>query len=234
MSQVPPPPPPPPGFTPPPPPPPPGAMSSGGEFSPVAAISYAWSATLKNIGPLALMTLVIVVVQLVLQFAFGGGRGPIALIISIATSVVSLILAMGLIRAALRVTDGGKPSLGQLTETDQLGPYLVQAILVGIAIGIGLLLCILPGIIAAVLFAFAGYVVIDARDGDAVGAIKRSFALVKDNFGPVLGLMVLLILINIAGALLCGIGLLFTYPMTSVAFAYTYRTLNGQPVANIS
>lgn len=209
-------------------------MPSGAAFSPGAAISYAWNATMKNFGPLVLMTLVILVIQVSLQLAFGGGDGPIALVISIATSVVSLILAMGLIRAALRVTDGGKPDLSQLTETDQLGPYIVQAILVGIAIGIGLLLCILPGVIAAVLFAFAGYVVIDARDGDAVGAIKRSFALVKGNFGPVLGLMVLLILINIAGALLCVIGLLFTYPMTSVAFAYTYRTLNGQPVANIS
>lgn len=232
MSQIPPPP-PPPGFNPPPPPPPPGAMSSGGAFSPGAAISYAWSATVKNLGPLVLMTLVILLAQVVLQVGFSGGEGVIALLLSIATSVVSLILAMGLIRAALRVTDGGTPELSQLTETDQLGPYIVQAILVGLAIGIGLLLCIIPGFIAAVLFAFAGYAVIDARDGDAVGAIKRSFEIVKGNFGAVLGLMVLLILINIVGALLCGIGLLFTYPMTSVAIAYAYRTLNGQPVAAI-
>ncbi|CAB4856879.1 MAG: hypothetical protein F2782_00990 [Actinobacteria bacterium] len=232
MSQIPPPP-PPPGFNPPPPPPPPGAMSSGAGFTPSAAISYAWSATMKNLGPLVLMTLVILVAQVVIQVGFSGGRGVVALLLSIATSVVSLILAMGLIRAALRVTDGGTPELSQLTETDQLGPYIVQAILVGIAIGIGLVLCIIPGLIAAVLFAFAGYAVIDTRDGDAVGAIKRSFEIVKGNFGAVLGLIVLLMLINIAGAMLCGIGLLFTYPMTSVAIAYAYRTLNGQPVAAI-
>ncbi|CAB4797336.1 unannotated protein [freshwater metagenome] len=232
MSQIPPPP-PPPGFNPPPPPPPPGAMSSGAGFTPGAAISYAWNATMKNLGPLVLMTLVILVAQVVIQVGFSGGRGVVALLLSIATSVVSLILAMGLIRAALRVTDGGTPELSQLTETDQLGPYIVQAILVGIAIGIGLVLCIIPGLIAAVLFAFAGYAVIDTRDGDAVGAIKRSFEIVKGNFGAVLGLIVLLMLINIAGAMLCGIGLLFTYPMTSVAIAYAYRTLNGQPVAAI-
>jgi len=188
---------------------------------------------MKNIGPLVLTTLVILVAQVVLRVGFSGGRGVVALLLSIATSVVSLILAMGLIRAALRVTDGGTPELSQLTETDQLGPYIVQAILVGLAIGIGLLACIIPGVIAAVLFAFAGYAVIDSRDGDAVGAIKRSFEIVKGNFGAVLGLMLLLMLINIAGALLCGIGLLFTYPMTSVAIAYAYRTLNGQPVAAI-
>ena len=208
-------------------------MSSGAGFTPGAAISYAWSATMKNIGPLVVMTLVILVAQVVIQFGFSGGKGVFALLLSIVTAVVSLILSMGLMRAALRVTDGGTPELSQLTETDQLGPYIVQAILVGIAIGIGLVLCIIPGLIAAVLFAFAGYVVIDTRDGDAVGAIKRSFEIVKGNFGAVLGLFVLLMLINLVGAMLCGIGLLFTYPMSSVAFAYAYRTLNGQPVAAI-
>ncbi len=231
MSQIPPPP-PPPGFNPPPPPPPPGAMSSG-SFSPGSAISYAWTATMKNFGPLVLMTLVILVVQVMLQVVFGGQKDGVAFIFTIVTSIVSLILAMGLIRAALRVTDGGTPDLSQLTETDQLGAYILQAILVGLAVGVGLVVCILPGIVAAVFFAFAGYVVIDQRDGDALGAIKRSFEMVKGNFWGVVALMILLVLINVAGALLCFIGLLFTYPMTSVAFAYAYRTLNGQQVAAI-
>ena len=209
-------------------------MSSGAGFTPGAAITYAWSATMKNLGPLVLMTLVILVAQVVLQVGFlRGGSSAIAWPLSIATTIVSLILSMGLTRAALRVTDGGTPELSQLTETDQLGPYIVQSILVGLAIGIGILLCLVPGLIAAVLLAFTGYAVIDTRDGDAIGAIKRSFEIVKGNFGAVLGLTVLLFLINFVGFLLCGIGLLFTYPMTAVALAYAYRTLNGQPVAAI-
>jgi len=209
-------------------------MSSGGGFSPGTAISYAWSATVKNIGPLVLMTLVCLVVEAaVVLVILGRVTGVIFFLFFIATSIISLILSMGLIRAALRVTDGGKPELSQLTETDQLGPYIVQAILVGLAVGIGYVLCIIPGLIARNLFAFAGYAVIDSRDGDAVGAIKRSFEIVKGNFWAVLGLMLLLGLINVAAFLLCGIGLLFTYPMSLVAIAYAYRTLNGQPVAAI-
>ena len=37
--------------------------------------------------------------------------------------------------------------------------------------------------------------------------------------------------INLVGAILCGIGLLFTYGITAIAVAYAYRTLRGEPVA---
>jgi uncharacterized membrane protein len=40
--------------------------------------------------------------------------------------------------------------------------------------------------------------------------------------------------INIVGALLCGIGLLFTYGITAIAVAYAYRTLRGESVAQIA
>ena len=43
----------------------------------------------------------------------------------------------------------------------------------------------------------------------------------------------LLFLINIVGALLCGVGLLFTYGITAIAVAYAYRSLSGEPVAPI-
>ena len=85
--------------------------------------------------------------------------------------------------------------------------------------------------IAAVFFGFAGYVVIDQHEADPINAIKRSIALVKPKFGPLLGLLCLLALINIVGVLLCFVGLLVTYPLTAVAMAYTYRSLSGQPIA---
>jgi len=38
-------------------------------------------------------------------------------------------------------------------------------------------------------------------------------------------------LINIVGAILCGLGLLVTWPLTIVAGAYVYKSLKGEPVA---
>ena len=240
MSQVPPPPPPPPpppgSMPPPPPPPPPGFGGSGpvggGEFRVGDAVSYGWNATVKNIGPMLVITIVILLVQAVLRFVGAGFHNNLlAAAWNIMLFVVGLVLAMGLIRAALRVTDGGRPDVNQLTQTDDFLPYLLVAIITGVLIGIGLLLCIVPGIIVAVFVGFAGYVVIDQHETDPIAAVKRSFEIVKPKFGPIIGLLFLLALINIVGALLCGVGLLFTYPMTAVTLAYTYRTLNGQPIA---
>ncbi len=40
--------------------------------------------------------------------------------------------------------------------------------------------------------------------------------------------------INLVGAILCGIGLLFTYGITAIAVAYAYRTLRGESVAALA
>ena len=237
MSQVPPPhpPPPPPGsMPPPPPPPPPGGMGpmGGGEFRVGDAISYGWNATVKNIGPMLVITIVILLAQAVLRFVGVGFNSQLLQFVwAVITMVVGMILGMGLIRAALRVTDGGRPDVNQLTQLDDFGPYLLVSIIAGVIIGIGMLLCIIPGIIAAVFLGFGGYVVIDQHEADPIAAIKRSIALVKPKFGPMLGLVFLLALINVLGLLLCFVGLLFTYPLTAIALAYTYRTLSGQPIA---
>ncbi len=53
------------------------------------------------------------------------------------------------------------------------------------------------------------------------------------HFGAVLGLVAVLILINIVGALLCCIGLLFTVGISAISWAYAYRALAGEPVAPV-
>ena len=117
MSQVPPPPPPPPpppgSMPPPPPPPPPGSGPiGGGEFRVGEAISYGWNATVKNIGPMLIITIVILVVQAVLRFIGVGFDNQVLLFVwTVLGFAVGLVLAMGLIRAALRVTDGGRPDV---------------------------------------------------------------------------------------------------------------------------
>ncbi|MFM7059564.1 MAG: hypothetical protein ACKOZL_00025 [Actinomycetes bacterium] len=195
-------------------------------------MSYGWHATLKNFGPLLTITIVIWIVQAVLQFVGAGLRNQVLQTVWFVLLVaVGFVLAMGLIRAALRVTDGGRPDVNQLTQTEDFFPFLVVQIIAGIAIVVGMYLCILPGIIAAVFLGFAGYVVLDSHESDPIAAIKRSIAIVKPKFGPLLGLAFLMLLINFVGLLLCFVGLLFTYPMTAVVFAYAYRSLSGQPIA---
>ena len=234
MSQVPPPPPP----ASPPPPPPSGAVPTGGggaAFNLGDAVSYGFNGLMKNIGPMILITLVIVLVNLVLTIiAFPFDNAFMRLIINLIGWIVGMVLAMGLIRASLAVTAGRTPEVSMLFETENLGSYVIASILFGIGLFIGLILCIIPGIFFAVVFGFFGYVIVERGEQSPIDALKRAATITEGHRGALFGLMLVLFLINLVGAILCGIGLLFTYPLTAIAIAYAYRTLSGEPVAPVN
>ena len=229
---------------PPPPPPPPGeppnygnqpAAAGGGDLDAGAAISYGWNALKRFLGPFLLIALVIIVVQVALSLVgLAFDNYWLQMTWNILTWVVGLILAMGLIRAALAVLDGREPEVGMLFRTDGLAAYLIASILVGLLFGVGLILCIIPGLIVLFLFAFYGYAIVDGRTNDAIESMKMSYQLVTKHVGALLLLFILCFLINVLGALLCFVGLLFTYPITAVAIAYAWRKISGGQVAQIA
>lgn len=237
MSDFPPPPPPPPQPPPPPPPPPPGgeAYGVGGSAVPFSignAVSYGWNAYWKNVGPMAMLTLVIFVVNLVLNLV-GNSTDSFALrfTFTVLGWLIGLLLAFGLIRAALAVTRGETPEVGMLFQPDGFGPYIVATILFGLAVAVGLVLCIIPGIILAVVWMFYGYVLSENPEGmSPTDALSRAAEISKGHRWELFGLAIVLILINFVGLLACGIGLLFTYGITALAIAYAYRSLTGQGV----
>ncbi len=130
------------------PPPPPGAPtpSRNADFNVGDALNYAWAAYRKNLGPLLLITLVIFVLQLIVNLLGRSSTSTFMNVVFVVGGfVVATILAMGLLRASLSVVRGETPSVNQLTETEGLGSYLVASILFGInvigamACGVGLL-----------------------------------------------------------------------------------------------
>ena len=92
-----------------------------------AAIGYGWNGFTRNVGPLILITLVVVLVSVGLSLLgqLFLDSWLVALTWNILTTVVSLIIAMGLIRAALAVVDGRTPEVSMLFQTDGFVPYLI-------------------------------------------------------------------------------------------------------------
>jgi uncharacterized membrane protein len=181
---------------------------------------------------MVLITLVIFVVQLLISIVGSGTNGAIArVVLQLLSFVVGIVLAMGLIRASLAVCEGRQPEVSMLLQTDGFFNYLVAAILFGIAVFFGLVLCIIPGIILAVVFHYFGYAIVQQPELGAVDALKRSAEITKGSRWQLFGLALLLLLINFVGLLACGVGLLFTYGISAIAIAYAYKTLSGQAVA---
>jgi uncharacterized membrane protein len=216
-----------------PPPPPPGSPppSGGGPIDVGQAISYGWKAYWRNAGPLVVLALVIFVVSFVIN-VIGQNVNGLAprVVLQLIGFVVGIVFAMGLIRASLAVVEGRTPDLSVLFETDGFGPYLLASILAAIGVIAGFVLCIVPGVILALIWQFFGYVIVENPATSPVDALRRSAELTKGSRWQLLLLAIVLFAINLVGVIACLVGLLFTYGITAVTLAYTYKTLGGQPV----
>ncbi|HSO97030.1 MAG TPA: DUF975 family protein [Acidimicrobiia bacterium] len=249
MSQMPPPP-PPPGTTPPPPPPgmPPPATLEQRPFGIGDAISYGWSKYWQNVGILLAITVLIIVINAVaggilsaignafprVHYTSGNTRYGIGvgfILAQIISLVIGAVLAMGLIRATLAVTEGQKPDVSMLFRSEGLAAYIVASILVTIGVLIGLILLIIPGIILLIMWHFYGFVIVQNPDIGATEAMRRSAEITRGHRWQLFGLGLLLFGINILGLMACCVGVLFTEGITAMAVAYAYKTLSGQPVA---
>ena len=73
-----------------------------------------------------------------------------------------------------------KPEVGDLFKFDGYGPYVGVSILFGLGFYIGLILCIVPGIIFAVAFGFYGFVIAERGEGmGVIDSLKESADLTR-------------------------------------------------------
>ena len=218
-----------------------GPAPGGGGMQPAAggvdiggSISYGWGKFSANAGPLIVAILFMwgaSVVLSIIGLPITQTGFLVQLLWNVVVVVVSAVVSMGIVRMALALTKGEPIDMGMaIPSGPMLVPYAITGVIVGIAVGFGLIFCIIPGILAATFLLFSQFAVLDEnlQPGDA---LKRSIDLVKPKFGAVLGFMIVCFLINLLGALLCFIGLLVTWPLTIVAGAYVYRSLKGETIA---
>jgi uncharacterized membrane protein len=222
---------------PPPPPPPPADRPYGGPAGPAPvnvgeSVSYGWAAYWKNVGPMLVIAVVIFAIEIVFGLIANATNSvALQILIQLLGWLAGVLLALGWFRVALEITSGRRPEVGDVFRAEGYGPYIVASIVFTIGFWIGLALCIIPGIIFAVVFGFYGFVA--AERGNAVQpmeTLQRAAEITRGHRWQLFGLAIVLTLINFVGVLLCAVGLLFTSGITIIAWAYTYRRLSGEPV----
>ena len=154
----------------------------------------------------------------------------VSLLFSVISFVVNLVVQAAIIRGALDLTYGRPLSLGSMFSGLNLVQVGIASVVLAILTVVGLVLCILPGLVVLFFTAYTLYFVVD-KEMPALEAIKASANLVNRNVGTLLGFFLASVLAYILGAILCGVGLLVAIPVVLIAQAYTYRTLQGETVA---
>jgi uncharacterized membrane protein len=211
-------------------------------YSPADALRFGWRHFTASPATLLVPVLVIGAAVVVVSFlvnlivgAAGSDRsfGAALLAAALASAIVSLItqlLIAGLYKGGASVADGRGFSLGEVFEGWDKAQVLIAAVIIAVLTLIGTILCYFPALIVGYFTQFTLLFIVD-KQLSALDALKASFRLCMDNLGPTIVWYLLAVICLIVGAVLCLIGLLVAAPVVLVGLAYTFRRLQGEPVA---
>ena len=236
-------------------PPPPGYGAPGPSYSIGDALTWAWQKFARNAVPLLVATLVFGLLLIVLNMLSSqllqavspeastvteigdsllesttraiSGAGIAALILSsLVQIVVSGVVASAYYGGLVDIANGQPVTVGSFFRPRNVVSVVIASLIVGILTGIGVVLCILPGLLVTVFTLFSTVAIVD-RNLSPIDGIKASIDITKAHFGKLLLAWLMSVALLAVGALLCGVGLLVTAPLAYLFVVYTYRTLSG-------
>jgi uncharacterized membrane protein len=148
-------------------------------------------------------------------------------IVTLVSIVASVLVGLGLTTFSLRAHDNIETvQISDLWNPGLFWRFLGAYILTVLAIALGFLALIIPGIILSMGLAFVSYLVVDRGLGP-IEAMKESWRVTKGHKWQLLLLFLALLGINLLGILALVIGVFVTVPITMLAFAHAYRTLTS-------
>jgi len=128
----------------------------------------------------------------------------------------------GLFLMAVRRVRGEQVAIGDVfAGYKRTGPVIGAYLLMGIAIGLGTLLCIIPGFYVAGALAFVPILVLD-QELDVMQTLETSYNALKSHAWSMFGLLFVLGLVTLLGFCACGVGILVSFPVYVMALALTY------------
>jgi uncharacterized protein involved in cysteine biosynthesis len=188
-------------------------MSNGGSASIVdhfrAGLEILKQYPVMVVPPLAAQAIVFVLALLFVggaatAVALGGGAGLAgaflgAFVLAMVGALLSLVSSAVTILMARDALAGREPAIGDAlgAVTARLGDVVIASVLVTVIVSFGLLLLVVPGLIAGFFLVFTlPAVLLDGRG--SVEALKQSASLVLANVGAVVGLVIGVIVAGVA------------------------------------
>jgi hypothetical protein len=144
----------------------------------------------------------------------------------ILTSVIDIYIGIITMVVSLKLIRGVKMNVNETWFTDKQAilQYVLVIIVYGFLVMVGYMLLIIPGIIIQVVYSLAVYLAID-RGMKMKAAMAESRRLTAGNRWKIFEIGIVLALLNVAGALFFGIGLIITIPLSMIAAGVIYTQL---------
>lgn len=134
-------------------------------------------------------------------------------------------MMVGYMRMIKVEDEGGTPRIEDVFKGfDDFVPALLAVLLSGILVSIGFMLCVIPGLLIMALVPTAAYLVA-MGEKDGINAIKRAFDAVKSNLLGAFFCTLVLGIVGSLGAILCGVGVILTLPITFIGMYHMAKQL---------
>ncbi len=151
------------------------------------------------------------------------GAWSVSAFLSLGLLFLQWFLTFNSIGIALALVDGKEAGYADLWRLrPNFGWYILATLLVMLIVSVGFFLLVVPGIIWGLMFIFTGFVLAERQAGP-LEALKASKVLTQGVKADLFLFWLILLGINLVGALFLLVGLLATTAISFFALAHLYR-----------
>jgi uncharacterized membrane protein len=151
------------------------------------------------------------------------GSQLIGMVFGTGVNILQFVFLGGMVKMAIRQLRGEAIAAGDVfSGFRQFAPLALAGLLYTLGVQMGTIFCILPGLLLAGLWMLTVPFIVD-QNLDPIAALTASMKALQPQMWMALCLYFVLSLVAGIGALLCGIGMIFTYPLLPIGTALLYR-----------
>jgi uncharacterized membrane protein len=150
-------------------------------------------------------------------------------LLTLAFAILTVVVSVGVIRAAIRATLGQEPGIEALIDSHNLGRYLLFQLSYAFMAGLGILLCILPGLLVIFFFQLGPYFVLDRGMGVRQAFVASARA-IRENLAAAFFMTIVNALVLLVGGIFFGALTLVVLPIATLFTAHLYRQFNDEMV----
>ncbi len=139
--------------------------------------------------------------------------------------LVGIFAGVSILTVLFKIYDSGEASIHDIFSKYRIVlQYLVASVLYTAMVLAGLVLLVIPGVYWAVKYQFYKLFIVDKEMGP-IEALRESGKITKGNMWNLIFLLLVLMGLNLFGAIIFGIGLFITIPVTLLAYIFVYKKL---------
>lgn len=148
-------------------------------------------------------------------------------------NIIVAYLSIGIMNVMLRIYRAEPIEIKNLfLSWNIFWKSMIGSILVSLTVLAGFILLVIPGLVWWITYSFYFYFIVEKGAGP-VDAMKMSRKITVGERWHILGCFLIVILTNLVGAIVIGIGLFVSVPVSMLMLVYVYKKLSEKKLENI-